>query len=251
MRRWSLRATRDRADAALAAMLDAFPAGVEEEWEGDTVVLAGYADDGPPPGAPAGLRAEAVDPGWRERWREFHRPVRAGRLWVGPPWAEPKEPAVVIDPGHAFGTGAHGSTRAALVLLQRLDPRPVLDLGCGSGVLAIAAAKLGFAPVAAYDADRGAVAATAENARANGVALDRVERLDLRAGLPPAADVMCANLMRPLLLRVADLLQERPRELILSGLIDHEADEVATAFAPLRERRRVSSKGWTALLLAT
>jgi hypothetical protein len=74
--------------------------------------------------------------------------VRAGRLWVGPPWHQPEHPAVVIDPGHAFGTGAHGSTRAALLLLQRLAPGPVLDVGCGSGVLAIAAARLGFGPPA-------------------------------------------------------------------------------------------------------
>jgi ribosomal protein L11 methylase PrmA len=83
------------------------------------------------------------------------------------------------------------------------------------------------------------------------VVLDRVERLDLRAGPPPAADVVAANLMRPLLLRVAELIEERPRAMILSGLLDEEADEVAAAFAPLRQHGRVSDKGWTALLLTT
>jgi ribosomal protein L11 methyltransferase len=116
-------------------------------------------------------------------------------------------------------------------------------------VLAIAASKLGFAPVGAFDADRAAVAATDSNARANAVLLDRVERLDLRAGAIPAADVVAANLMRPLLLQVAARMDELPRALILSGLLDHEADEVAGAFAPLLAHRRLSMKGWTALLL--
>jgi ribosomal protein L11 methyltransferase len=124
------------------------------------------------------------------------------------------------------------------------------DLGCGSGVLAIAAAKLGFAPVSAFDADRAAVAATYSNARANAVLLDRVERLDLRSGAIPEGDVVAANLMRPLLLQVAArMAAPRPRVLILSGLLDHEADEVAAAFAPLQEVRRVSMKGWSALLM--
>jgi ribosomal protein L11 methylase PrmA len=77
-----------------------------------------------------------------------------------------------------------------------------------------------------------------------------VERLDLRSVAAPSADVVAANLMRPLLLRVAELMTARPRSLIVSGLLDHEADEVAAAFAPLGERRRLSMKGWTALLVA-
>ena len=84
------------------------------------------------------------------------------------------------------------------------------DLGCGSGVLAIAAAKLGFGPVTALDSDRDAVEATRQNAAANAVELDRVERFDLRAQAPPRAGVITANLMRPLLLRVAELMEEPP-----------------------------------------
>jgi ribosomal protein L11 methylase PrmA len=116
-------------------------------------------------------------------------------------------------------------------------------------VLAIAASKLGFSPVRAYDSDRAAVEATLRNARDNGVVLDAIERSDLRGQAPPMADVVVANLMRPLLLRVAEQMEGRPRALILSGLLDHEADEVAVAFAPLTERRRLSDKGWSALLL--
>ena len=124
------------------------------------------------------------------------------------------------------------------------------DLGCGSGVLAIAAAKLGFGPVSAFDADRAAVAATDSNARANAVLLDRVERLDLRSGPVPSADVVAANLMRPLLLQLSERMDSGPHTLILSGLLDHEADEVAAAFSPRREHRRLSVKGWSALLLS-
>ena len=135
-----------------------------------------------------------------------------------------------------------------------LDLKPrgsFADLGCGSGVLAIAAAKLGFSPVTAVDAERQAVAATTTNSRENAVRLDRVERADLRNAPAPKADVVAANLMRPLLLRVAELWEgEPPPTLVVSGLLDHEADEVAAAFAPLQERKRLSSLGWSALLLA-
>jgi ribosomal protein L11 methyltransferase len=179
-----------------------------------------------------------------------------GSVYVRPPWEEPAvRPGVrevVIDPGQAFGTGAHPTTRMCIELMLDLakDGGSFADLGCGSGVLAIAASKLGFSPVSAFDADRAAVAATDSNARANYVLLERVERLDLRAGPIPEADVIAANLMRPLLLEVAARMPERwPRALIVSGLLDHEADEVAAAFARLEEARRVSMKGWTALLM--
>jgi ribosomal protein L11 methyltransferase len=192
---------------------------------------------------------------WEERWKRFHAPVLVGgRIWVRPPWEEaairPGVIDLVIDPGRAFGTGSHPTTRLSLELLLDLEPNgSFADLGCGSGVLAIAAARLGFAPVSALDSDRAAVDATALNARENGVALDAVERANLREQPAPDADVIAANLMRPLLLRVAELMRERPRALVISGLLDHEADEVGRAFAPLQERRRLSDRGWTALLL--
>jgi ribosomal protein L11 methyltransferase len=193
---------------------------------------------------------------WADRWKRFHVPVLVGsRLWLRPPWEEPAiRPGVidlVVDPGRAFGTGAHPTTRLSLELLLELEPAGSLsDLGCGSGVLAIAAAKLGFEPVVAVDSDRGAVEATVANARANGVVLEEVQRLNLREQPPPASTTVTANLMRPLLLRVAELMGDRPSSLIASGLLEEEADEVAAAFAPLRERRRLSDRGWAALLLA-
>ena len=100
--------------------------------------------------------------------------MRVGPLWVGPPWEQPDGDAipVVIDPGRAFGTGAHATTRLCLELLLDVPRGSLLDAGCGSGVLSIAAAKLGFDPVHAVDLDPQAIEATMRNAAANGVAVD-------------------------------------------------------------------------------
>ena len=114
-----------------------------------------------------------VQPGWEDGWRAFHRPVRAGGLWIGPPWEQPDpgEPAVVIDPGRAFGTGAHPTTRLCVELLARCERGSLLDVGCGSGVLSIAAARLGYGPIQAVDNDPVAVETTIANAEVNGVVL--------------------------------------------------------------------------------
>jgi ribosomal protein L11 methyltransferase len=139
--------------------------------------------------------AEVVEEGWEDRWREFHRPVRAGGLWIGPPWIPPPrgETTVVVDPGRAFGTGAHPTTRACIQLLSRLAPASLLDAGCGSGVLSVAAAKLGFAPIVAVDADPVAVAVARVTARENGVDVD-VRQVDVLADPLPHADVVVANI---------------------------------------------------------
>ena len=121
-----------------------------------------------------GVRAADVEGGWEDKWRAFHRPVRVGRLWVGPPWETPDADAlvVVIDPGRAFGTGSHPTTQLCLAALQELEPQSLLDVGCGSGVLSVAAALLGFGPVTAVDVEEPSVEATRGNAAANGVELD-------------------------------------------------------------------------------
>jgi ribosomal protein L11 methyltransferase len=217
MRRYWLRVPAGEADLALVRMLDWFPAGVEQQEDGDHVVISGYADAPPA----VGLGEEEVADGWQDAWREFHHPVRQGRIWVAPPWRADAAPddclAVIIDPGRAFGTGGHGSTRAALELLQRLAPSPALDLGCGSGVLSIAAMRLGFGPLQAFDHDPLAVSATAENAARNGVAVDVAQRDVLTEPLP-AAPLWLANLelhlLEPLLVR-----PDRPPLVLVSGLL--------------------------------
>jgi ribosomal protein L11 methyltransferase len=247
----------------LAALLELAPGGVEQVDGHGFVEYAVYGAPGELPSFPAGaaevggvrvaVRGEPVADDWAERWKRFHQPVLVGdRVFVRPPWVAPRPGAVdlVIDPGQAFGTGAHPTTRLSLELLLELEPEgSFADLGCGSGVLAIAAARLGFAPVAAVDNETAALEAARGNAAANGVNFDRLERLDLRSARPPPARTVAANLMRPLLLHLAELPGERPHALIVSGLLDGEASEVAAAFAPLRERRRLSAQGWSAVLL--
>ena len=136
-----------------------------------------------------------VEPGWEDRWREFHRPARIGPLWIGPPWeiAPADAIAVTIDPGRAFGTGAHATTRLCLELLLAAPRGSVLDVGCGSGVLAIAAARLGFGSVTAVDSDELAVAAARANATANGVSIE-VRRLDALARPLPESDLALINI---------------------------------------------------------
>jgi len=253
MIRFGVRVARDDAGVVLAELLELVPAGVEEvELEGGIVEYAVYGAPGELPELPD-LRAAAggalvdvvtteVGDDWAQRWREFHQPleVGGGRLRIRAPWHQSGDLAreVVIDPGRAFGTGAHATTRLCLEALCELRPGgPLVDAGCGSGVLAIAAAKLGFGPVTALDFDPLAVEATADNAAANGVAVD-VARWDLRRDEMPATPVVLANLLRPLLLALAPAMsQAPPRVLIASGLLAHEADEVAAAFAPMRGRR--------------
>lgn len=213
MRRYSLRVEPDRADATLLQMLEWFPQGLEQEDRPDGVWLSGYADRPPV----QGMTVEEVADGWETRWREHHRPVRVGELWIGPPWFEPEDVAVVIDPGSAFGTGAHPSTRAALELLQRFEPQPILDLGCGSGVLSIAALKLGFASAHAFDLDPLAVIATGENAHRNGVRVT-VARADVLADALPQAPLWVANLQLDLIERLLER-SDLPPAVIVSGLL--------------------------------
>ncbi len=251
----------------LGALLELAPGGVEQVDLPGEVEYAVYGAPGELPALPEGeaevggvrvsVSGTEVADDWAERWQRFHEPVLVGeRLWVRPPWAPPAgSPDVidlVVDPGQAFGTGAHPTTRLSLELLLDTEPRgSFADLGCGSGVLAIAAAKLGFGPVTAVDNELAAVEATRENARGQRSRGSTGSSAGTcGASRRPAREVVAANLTRPLLVEVAQRLAERPRELIVSGLLEEEADEVAAAFAPLRLRAVRAEQGWAALALS-
>lgn len=190
------------------------------------------------------VEAQDVPEGWEDAWRQFHRGVAVGRFWVGPPWLEAPAGAepIVIDPGRAFGTGAHPTTRLTLELLQGLEPGSLLDLGCGSGVLAIAAAKLGFAPVVAVDVDEIAVEVTRANARINRVVVDS-HRADALRDVLPAVDVAVANVSLDVVRRLLPRLAARLA--VTSGYLASEQPDVA-AWRP-RERRE--AEGWGADVL--
>jgi ribosomal protein L11 methyltransferase len=313
--RLAVRVARDQAEQALAELLELAPAGVEEvQLEDDRIEYAVYGPPGELPslpdlkalagGAPVEISTSEIADDWHERWRDFHRPVlisppsEAGAgdapkipsLLIRPPW-EPApqsdgEPPLelVIDPGQAFGTGGHASTRLCLGLLLELaaeDRRRggVLDVGTGSGVLAIAAAKLGYGPLLGLDNEAESVTAAHENALVNGVEL-QTARYDLREdklpwlGEPASADgsgpadrpdpadgpglaeepvLLLANLLRPLLLMLSQTLARPPAHLIAGGLLREQLDEVSAAFlerSGLTERARRTEGEWGALWLA-
>lgn len=279
MIRLALRVGREQAEIALANLLELAPSGVEEiEHDDQTVEYAVYGAPGELPDLPA-LQAVAgealvqvstseVADDWQERWKQFHRPVvvpapapGTPALRLRPPW-EPSLTAaqtqeIVIDPGQAFGTGAHATTKLCLALLLQLAGEgrrgPLIDIGTGSGVLAIAAAKLAYRPVLALDHDPESVRAAKANAKVNDVSVD-VERFDLRRDeLPPVQGAtVLANLLRPLLVELADRLVAAPEQLVISGLLAGEADQVAREFVSrgMRERSRLHEGEWAAVWLS-
>ena len=219
-------------------LLNIFPDGVEE-LDG---AFAVYSDE-PLLGFDV-VEADDVPDGWEDRWRAFHHGVVVGRFWVGPPWedAPAGADAIVIDPGRAFGTGAHPTTRLTLELLQELGAGSLLDVGCGSGVLSIAAAKLGFEPVTAIDIDDAAVEATLANAEVNGVELSAY-RADALADELPETELAVANVA----LDVVEQLLPRlgVRRAVTSGYLDRDEPRVEG----WRRSARREVDGWAADLL--
>jgi len=234
----------ERAETARARMLDLFPEGFEEREDDNSVELIAYTSgDGEERLWQAFGAAETADveSGWEDRWRTFHRPVVVGGLWIGPPWEAPDDgfPAVTIDPGRAFGTGAHPTTRLCVELLAARPAGSVLDVGCGSGVLAIAAALLGHGPVTALDHDPIAIEVTQENAAANGVELETIV-LDASTGELPAADLVLANIAPEPVAALSGRL--RCRAAITSGYLASDRP----ALAGFEVEERLEHDGWAA-----
>jgi ribosomal protein L11 methyltransferase len=253
----------------LAELMVLAPNGVEEERGPGYVEYAIYGGEGELPelgeiDAAVGdgrieVSSTEVPDDWADRWRDFHKPLLVGdRLWLRPSWEEPRDGAVdvVVDPGQAFGTGAHPTTRLCLEFLLELEAAggaggPLTDLGTGSGVLAIAAAKLGWYPVHGYDHELPALEAAAANAGANGVEV-ALQRMNLRERLPSLASTVVANMTAPILLAVASqMASDRPATLICSGILPPELDDITAAFGAvgLNEHERRQEGDWAALLL--
>jgi ribosomal protein L11 methyltransferase len=201
--------------------------------------------------APRYVAESVEDQDWVRMTQAQFEPLRCGeRLWVVPSWREPPEPGALnirLDPGLAFGTGSHESTRLALGWLERVirGGERVLDYGCGSGILALAAALLGAREVAAVDLDRQALEATTANARANGVAV-RVAAPEQLA--PGTYDIVVANILAQPLIDLEPALAARAApgaRLALSGVLASQAPEVIAAYTPrFAAKVAAQEEGW-------
>jgi ribosomal protein L11 methyltransferase len=200
---------------------------------------------------------EVADEDWAARSQASLRAVRVGHLIVAPPWDQDGAPdaiTIVIEPSMGFGTGHHATTRLCLAALQCHRPagRTVIDVGTGSGVLAIASARLGAAGVVALDDDPDAIASARANVAVNtGVMVD-VRLADVRTAALEPADLVLANLTGGLLAQAAPVLLERVRPggyLIVSGFQGAEAAQVAAGFAPWVVRERTDEDEWSCLVL--
>jgi ribosomal protein L11 methyltransferase len=269
--RLAVRCEPEYAERVLANLLELAPNGVEEERGPGFVEFAIYGPPGEVPelgelqaaagGSLVDVTTTSVPDDWADRWADFHHPIEVGgRIGVRPSWWDAKDGLidVLVDPGRAFGTGGHPTTKLSLALLLVLEENgeatgPLADWGTGSGVLAIAAAKLGWAPVTACDREQAALEAAQANAEANGVEL-AIERVDVREDPLPVAATVSANLTANLLRDCAAFLaraDETPERLVCSGMLETETEPVAEAFAEAGlavDERRVEGE-WAALLL--
>ncbi|MEA2312415.1 MAG: ribosomal protein methyltransferase [Solirubrobacteraceae bacterium] len=258
--RLGIRVRAEQAETALADLLPVLCGGAEERDLGGAVEYAIYGPPGelPPPEAIRALAGDAllgtveepVREGWDRRYLEHLRPIQAGRFTIRAPWLDGAPDDLIIDPGTAFGAGTHPTTRLCLELLCELEPRGALaDWGSGSGVLAVAAARLGFGPVHASELDPAALPVIEANAAANGVALTAATADLTAAGGAAMAPTVTANLtaaLHPLV--AATLGSARPARLIASGLLVRDAPSAATAYG-MRELDRRTEGDWAAVLL--
>jgi ribosomal protein L11 methyltransferase len=271
MIRLAVRCEPEYAEVVLANLTELAPNGVEEERGPGFVEFAIYGPPGEVPelgelqaaagGGLVEVTTTSVPDDWADRWQDFHRPIEvSGRIGVRPSWWDAKEGLidVVVDPGRAFGTGGHATTRLCLEMLVELADAgeahgPIADWGTGSGVLAICAGKLGWDPITACDREPASLEAAQANAEANGLEVS-IERVDVREGAPPVARTVVANLTANLLEDCAGHLNgggESPETLVCSGMLAEEVDRVAGAFsaAGLAESKRSSEGDWAALLV--
>jgi ribosomal protein L11 methyltransferase len=271
MIRLAVRCEPEYAEQVMANLLELAPNGLEEERGPGWVEFAIYGPPGEVPelgelqaaagGGLVDVTTTSVPDDWADRWADFHRPIEVGgRIGVRPSWWDPQDGLVdvVVDPGRAFGTGGHPTTRLSLSLLIELEDAgeaagPLADWGTGSGVLAIAAAKLGWGPVTGCDREEASLETARANAEANGVEL-ALERVDVREQAPPVAPTVVANLTANLLEDCARHLADRPevpRTLVCSGMLEAETDGVGDAFAEAGygESERRTEGDWAALLL--
>lgn len=254
-----------REDEATAALWEAGTLGVEVKpardrrvelvaYFGDELASAGL--EASLPGAEiAAVPVPEVD--WVARFRDGFQPFRVGSFDVVPAWisAAPSPSTLIVDPGRAFGTGTHETTKLCLGALEELAARRplgrTLDLGAGTALLAIAAGRLGAAPVVASDLDPEAVAASRHHAALNGARIG-VVRADGARGLRPAAfDLVLANLMALLLVDRADEIRALVAPggaLVLSGLLLDDVPPVRTAFAACGAPRELRLGEWAALV---
>jgi ribosomal protein L11 methyltransferase len=250
----TLQVDRAAAEAFSDALLEAGAQSVALETDGAVVAILSLEQDfhslidtaarAAGIAAPRFSSQQLDDQDWVRASQAQFTPVEIGaRLWIGPSWhaAPPGRIAVRIDPGLAFGTGSHPSTKLVLAWLERTvrGGERLLDYGCGSGILAIAAAKLGAAHVDGVDVDPQAVETAAANARANGIALN--------ATLPDALaaadyDLVVSNILAQPLIVLAPLLAARGRRVALSGILDEQAEEVMRAYRPWFDMKLADSE---------
>lgn len=252
-------------EEVLDAVLPALPGGAHLREEGEEVELSILAGPGTPgeeelrrlagPGLLELTAAEASDD-WRERRLARYEPlVVADRFLVRPEWAPPLEDAglieIVLTESPAFGTAMHPTTQACLAALGEAEPNGSLaDYGCGSGVLSIAAAKLGWDPVLAVDVSEPSLDATRANTAANGVDLE-VRQLDLRTEPPPPAETIAVNIPPDVQHVLAGSLDHAPRRVIASGFTAGDVGAIAEAWERhglrVLEEQRVAE--WSMLVM--
>ncbi len=272
--RWTrvvLRTSAEEAELAADRLWAFEPAAVEvQDGPEGTVLLAGFALPSTAAAALAALHEAGlgdgevvpVDDDGLDGWRPWARVQRAGPFAVVPAWLDPPAPGgdqlvVRVDPGRTFGSGSHATTRLVLARLAQLV-RPgatVLDVGCGSGILAVGAALLGAARVLAIDVDPGSPAATTANADRNGVgAVVSASSRPLEAVVPPDApfDLVVANLLAPIVVDLADHLERvvvPGGALVVSGLLDDRWAETTDRLTGLTVTDVATDDGWAAITL--